>query len=788
MLLWASALGAQTLSGVVVDQTGLPLPGVSVQLVDGARIITLVTTGGDGRFQIDAVPPFATVIATLDGFETARVAAADAARIELSIARASETTTVVAPALPSSSPTASTVGTTLTATTVARLPSTHLKARDSLPLLPSMVRGADGLMRLGGSRPYETPLLLDGFNVTDPATGSSSLNLPFEAVEGIEVLRDPAAVSAGGLIGGLVQMVTRPGGDAVHFGVQGFIPRPRLQNPGFGRLEAIFPRAYVSGPAFGRRLHYLGAVEYDFERIVVPEVTTGTGPVIREQSATMFGRVDVQAGPRYNLTFHGIVFPSSTGNLFLSPRHQESATADLHQRDLFAGVTNRIALDDRNVLSIGVDVLSHDTTLAPNGAGAAILSNLGWRADWFSYVERHSTRVSVAAAWDRLVSLGKREHAITVGARLASQHLGGTVVEHPVLVEDARGRVVRRVTFGRSAGLAARDRPVGLFGRDVWSVGDRTQVDLGFRLDHDGMYGGATPSARVGLRQVLDASGATVVRASYGRFVGGIPLAVQAFTGYPIRIDSTVDPETGLDVERTELRPAVEGLVFPRATAATVQVERQLLPGLDVQVGVTSRRSTRLATLDVPVVSGPVTVRSMGTGSYRELQISARRQWARDQQLFVSYVRSSARGELNDFGALFQSLDAPLLQPGGQARLPADAPHRWVAWGTFGLRHRIVVSPVVEWHSGFPYSVVDERYRYFGPPNTASFPAFFSTDLIVYKTFTVRRRSADLGIQLFNATNHTNPRDVYPVINAPHFGRFTNSIGAVLRGFMMLKW
>ena len=110
-----------------------------------------------------------------------------------------------------------------------------------------MVRGADGLLRLGGARPYETPLLLDGFNVTNPATGTSSINLPFESVQGVEVLRDPMAVTYSGLLGGLVQMVSKPGGEKLQFGVQGFIPRPRFVSPGFGRLEGIFPRVYAGG-------------------------------------------------------------------------------------------------------------------------------------------------------------------------------------------------------------------------------------------------------------------------------------------------------------------------------------------------------------------------------------------------------------------------------------------------------------------------------------------------------------------------------------------------------------
>ena len=49
--------------------------------------------------------------------------------------------------------------------------------------------------------------------------------------------------------------------------------------------------------------------------------------------------------------------------------------------------------------------------------------------------------------------------------------------------------------------------------------------------------------------------------------------------------------------------------------------------------------------------------------------------------------------------------------------MPADAPNRMLAWGTFNLPKRVVVSPVIEWHDGFPYSAVDSRYFYLGDPN-----------------------------------------------------------------------
>jgi len=83
---------------------------------------------------------------------------------------------------------------------------------------------------------------------------------------------------------------------------------------------------------------------------------------------------------------------------------------------------------------------------------------------------------------------------------------------------------------------------------------------------------------------------------------------------------------------------------------------------------------------------------------------------------------------------------------------------------------------------------VNDRYFYAGEPNSRSFPAFISNDLVVYKTFTVKKRSADLGVQIFNFTNRYNPRDVNPVLGTPRMGQFSNSVGPILRGYMLLKW
>src|SRR5439155_331014 len=89
--------------------------------------------------------------------------------------------------------------------------------------------------------------------------------------------------------------------------VQGFVPRPRFNTPGFGRLEGIFPRAHASGSAAGGRVQYMAAGEYDYERIPVPGVTDTGGADLVDHSAIFFGRFDAKVSDRNDFMLTGEV-------------------------------------------------------------------------------------------------------------------------------------------------------------------------------------------------------------------------------------------------------------------------------------------------------------------------------------------------------------------------------------------------------------------------------------------------------------------------------------------------
>src|SRR5262245_11580894 len=134
---------AQETRGVVVDQTGSAIPGATVQVMNGTAVVATLTTDMDGGFTLPVVPPTATIVISLSGFQTARVSRDDVAQgqITLQIARTEQTATVVAPIGATAAPTNAVLGNTITSTNVTRLPSKNFKAKESLPLLPGVVRG-----------------------------------------------------------------------------------------------------------------------------------------------------------------------------------------------------------------------------------------------------------------------------------------------------------------------------------------------------------------------------------------------------------------------------------------------------------------------------------------------------------------------------------------------------------------------------------------------------------------------------------------------------------------------
>jgi len=206
---------------------------------------------------------------------------------------------------------------------------------------------------------------------------------------------------------------------------------------------------------------------------------------------------------------------------------------------------------------------------------------------------------------------------------------------------------------------------------------------------------------------------------------------------------------------------------------------------LFVRVGYEQRQARREFILN-PVESAArgtiIGLDNSGSSRYRELEVTARYKFRENDEFTVSYVRSSSQGDLNDFNSYFSNFQNPIIQANERSRLPWDAPNRFLFRGEFHVPYRITLMPVLDIRTGFPYSIIDEDRNFVGPRNRAGrFPDFASLDLQILRTVSLPGRfnkyRVELGLKVFNLTNHFNPRDFQNNLASDDFGGFYNGVG-----------
>ena len=85
-------------------------------------------------------------------------------------------------------------------------------------------------------------------------------------------------------------------------------------------------------------------------------------------------------------------------------------------------------------------------------------------------------------------------------------------------------------------------------------------------------------------------------------------------------------------------------------------------------------------------------------------RLSARFRFQEGRNIFLSYVRSQARGNLNDFNTYFGNLKHAVIRPDEYGKQPFDAPNRLLFWGDFGLPFDFVADAggrLAQWLSVF---------------------------------------------------------------------------------------
>jgi len=227
---FATMVLAQTtgnIEGRIADLSGAALPGVTVTAtspsLQGTRS---ATTNPDGVYRFPGVPPgLYSIKASLSGFdpveETVRVALDATATLDLKMRLSVRESVLVSGEAPLVEVTSTTTGTNYTDNVISRLPVGRNYAeivRSNPGVLPDrgQTQGRSIALSIYGSTSVEHQWFIDGINTTNVLKGMQGKAINAEFVQEVEVKTGGYQAEYGRALGGIINVITKSGGNAFH--------------------------------------------------------------------------------------------------------------------------------------------------------------------------------------------------------------------------------------------------------------------------------------------------------------------------------------------------------------------------------------------------------------------------------------------------------------------------------------------------------------------------------------------------------------------------------------------
>jgi carboxypeptidase family protein len=697
--------------------------------------------------------------------------------------------------------TESTLPSQITTQTLRNAPLAREKFQDALPLLPGVVRGPDGMLNVKGARASQSGVLVSSLNATDPVTGNSAIDLPLEAVELVQVYSNPYSSEYGRFAGAVTSIETRSGSNDFRYLLTNVLPRPRLRDGKIYGIGSTTPRIAVGGPIIKDKLFFFQSFEYRFTRTEVQSLPAAQRD-IRLESFDSFSRVDYNINPTNRLAVSLSIFPQKIDGYNLNTFNPLETTANFHQRGWFFAINEQASFKNGGLLQSSLSAKQFGVDVYGNNAGPYRIAPERRFGGFFDRQHRDSRRYEWLEVYHLPTKTWRGQHAFKFGLNLNYTTFDGTDISQPVRIVRANGTTGQLINFTGDGRLARNNGEYAAFVQDKWTINQRVTLDYGLRFDRDGIGKANNFAPRLGFVVSPTASARTIVRGGVGLFYDKIPLNVGVFEQYQDLTLTTfaADGLTPLGVPRT-LRNVVEQNDFrnPYSIAWNLELDHELSERLLLRLGY-EERQTRREFIVEPIFQTPgndlLVLKNTGHSRYREFQASARYRLQEKHNLFMAYVRSRAVGDLNDFNSYFGNVRNPVIRPNQHSLQPFDAPNRLLFWGDIELPRKITITPVLDWRTGFPFSLLDEEQDYVGTRNLGGrFPDFFSLDVqltkglkvpvpnwgVIPAKFRGKKYGGRVGVKLFNVTNHWNPRDVQSNVDSRDFGTFYNTVGRSIR-------
>lgn len=216
---------AGSIEGTITDASGARVPGVVVK-IEGSAFVRTATTNSEGFYRMLQVPPGTyKVSASASAFSPAvaegvsvLLGKATPLDFTLKVGAVQEQVVITGEDAARIDPTDNKVQSNITARTIESLPK-GTNFTSALKLAPSTRgEGLAGGFQVDGASGSENSFIIDGQEVNHFRTGTlpTNNNLPFAFVQEVQVKSSGFEAEFGGATGGVINVVTKSGGNEFH--------------------------------------------------------------------------------------------------------------------------------------------------------------------------------------------------------------------------------------------------------------------------------------------------------------------------------------------------------------------------------------------------------------------------------------------------------------------------------------------------------------------------------------------------------------------------------------------
>lgn len=780
----AAVLCAQSVvvDGRVVDENKEPVGGALIRLTQADQEVFAAKSDRTGAFSLKAAPGLYFLTVECEGFfrETNRKLelTLEPERLEIALARALRSESVdVSAVLPPIDVEGTASVRRVTGKQILDIPYPATRNfRNALRIMPGVVQGRGGQLHFDGAMENQVFYTLNGFNVSDPITGKFTTRLTVEAVRSIDYSSGRYSAEFGKGSGGALGIQTVSGDDRLRYAVTNFVPGVDFQT-GL-HIGSWAPRFVVSGPIRRGRAWFSESLDAEYNQAVIPDLPKGQNRMLRLRGGNLFN-AQVNLTPRNLLTGNFLINKEISPRSGVSALDPVSTSVDRRNKQYFWSIRDQIFLPHGMVFDAGFAETRTEIDERPQGVELYRITPYGRGGNHFVNSTQHSSRHQILANLllprFQLGGVHQLKTGIDLDRIEYRQSSRRTGYEN----WGVSGALLSRVTFSGPGSLRVRNFEASSYVVDVWEPKRTVRLEYGVRQDRDSLVGRILLSPRTAVawspkrwQSVRLSGGFAVIHDA-----SALSLFARPFDQYAVTAIFNRDGSLSMARSATIFRADRRDLRAPRYRSWSFAAEHRLRTRMRLSLSLLDRRGDQGFTyvpnygtgeaVDGLPVATVFRLDNVRRDLYDAASINLHHSFGREYEYMASYTRSRAiSNAVVDF-----NVDQPLRVFDNYGPQAWDAPNRAVSWGYLpGWNPQWAVAYLLDFRSGFPYTIQHETGEVVGAVHSQRFPRYFSLNLHIERKLRLARTKFAVRVGVNNITNSLNPSGVNNVVESPAFG------------------